>query len=115
MLAYYSAGITVRVVVPRRIHDNHYFLICLQDRVEDNNTPCEVAFNCMRQFCGISMLVKKRCFVCHKPGASMCACQCACFCSAACVSNGRAEHQKLCALVRGSAVTVEGESLTLEL
>lgn len=81
MVAYYAAGCTLKVVVPRRIQDNDYFLVCLQDKKEENNTPCEVAFNCMRQFCGITMLVKKRCFACNKPGSSMCSgCNCACFC-----------------------------------
>ena len=103
-----------------------------------NNQPCEVAFNCMRQFLGITMLVKKRCFVCNKPGAPMCSCrkrtlptlvisgtfltdsdcvgllaECACFCGDECAAAGREAHKKVCALVKASAVTVEEETLLL--
>lgn len=35
-------------------------------QVEEYNTLCELAFQCLRQFCGISLLVKCRCFTCHR-------------------------------------------------
>lgn len=35
-------------------------------KVEEYNTLCEMAFQCQRQFCGISLLVKCRCFTCHR-------------------------------------------------
>ena len=114
MLRYYSKDITVVAVVPRRIRDNDYFLVCLQHKEAEKNTLCEVAFQCSRQFAGISMLVKKRCFVCNRPGASMCVCQCACFCSKECKASAVGEaHREVCKLVRASSVTVEDESIQL--
>ena len=112
---YYAKGLSVVAVVPRQIADGGYMLVCLRHQVEDRNTLCELAFQCMRQFCGVSLLVKKRCFVCHKPGAAACeVCQCACFCSPACAAAGRSAHGKLCELVRGSAVVgTEEEALQL--
>ena len=35
-------------------------------QVEEYNTLCELAFQCRRQFCGISLLLKCRCFTCHR-------------------------------------------------
>jgi hypothetical protein len=57
MLRYFSSGVTLVGVVPRRIRESDYFLVCLQHEKHERNTPCEVAFQCMRQFVGISMLV----------------------------------------------------------
>ena len=111
MLQYYDNEIAVTGIVPRRINGNEYFLVCLQYKEEELNSLCEVAFQCMRQFCGISMLVKKRCFTCHKPGAAMCKCHCACFCSKECETSASAEHTKLCKLVRASKPMLEEECL----
>ena len=109
MERYYANDISVVAVLPRRIKDNEYFLVCLQDKITERNNLCEVAFQCMRQFAGISMLVKRVCFVCNRPGAPMCKCHCACFCSKECETRGQASHAKLCRLAQASNVTVEDE------
>mmetsp|Transcript_4298 Transcript_4298/g.10054 ORF Transcript_4298/g.10054 Transcript_4298/m.10054 type:complete len:273 (-) Transcript_4298:3799-4617(-) len=70
MLRYYEKGLSVKLIVPRKIGNNEYFLVGLQHAQHDKNTLCEVAFNCGRSFAGITMLVKKRCFACHKPLSS---------------------------------------------
>jgi hypothetical protein len=113
MLRYYAANITVVAVVPRTMQDNEYLLVCLQNKELEKNTLCELAFQCLRQFAGISMLVKKRCFVCHKPGAPLCTCMCACFCSKSCKDAGWESHKKLCKLVQTSKITLEEESVQL--
>ena len=118
MLRYYAAEISLKLVVPRRINQNDYLLVCLQYNQADHpgNTLCEVAFQCMRQFCGISMLVKKRCFVCNKAGAKTCtACHCACFCSRECQARGWEKHKQLCKLVDSSKVVTETECISIEL
>lgn len=113
LCAYYAAGMTVVAVLPRTIRGNVYLLVCLQHGDAEQNTFCDVAFQCARQFVGISVLLKRRCLVCHMPGAPVCACQCACFCSAACAATGRDKHEKLCKLVGASKVVVEEESIEL--
>ena len=72
------------------------------------------AAQCMRQFAGISMLVKQRCFACGKPGAPRTACDTACFCPGGCEESdvGKA-HRKLGKRVRASNVTVETEVVQL--
>jgi hypothetical protein len=116
MLRYYSAGICVVIVVSRKIRENDYFLVCLRNPKEELNTLCELSFLCMRQFVGISMLVKKNCFVCNKPTALKCtSCKCACFCSKECQASGWKAHKKLCKLVKASAPKVETECVELEL
>mmetsp|Transcript_15126 Transcript_15126/g.38130 ORF Transcript_15126/g.38130 Transcript_15126/m.38130 type:complete len:247 (+) Transcript_15126:81-821(+) len=67
MLRYYEKGLSLKLVVPRKIGANDYVLVGLQHPEEDKNSLCEVAFNCGRSFTGISMLIKKRCFACQKP------------------------------------------------
>jgi hypothetical protein len=116
MLRYYEKGYAVRLVVPRKIGTNGYILVCLQNKQQpERDSLCEVAFQCMRQFVGISMLVKKRCFVCHKPAAASCAaCRVACFCSKECQKSGWAGHKKLCKLVKESEVVVDRECLQLK-
>lgn len=113
MLRYYAGGITVSEVVPRKMGDNDYLLVCLRNKVEDYNTLCELSFQCMRQFCGISLLLKCRCFTCHRPNAPRCACQCACFCSDECRAADRSGHAKLCKLICASTVNVDTESVQL--
>lgn len=116
MLRYYSGGIRVALVAPRRIRKNDYFLVCLQNQKTECNVLCELAFQCMRQFNGVSVLVKKRCFVCNKPDARMCsACKCACFCSRECQKSGWAAHKKLCKLIKSSPVVVDEEVVQVEL
>jgi len=122
MLRYYDNKISLKMIVPRKIGNNEYFLIGLQHSQHDNNTLCEVAFNCGRSFTGISMLIKKRCFACHKPGAMQCArCLCACFCSpnedgGICAKRNsivRSDHQKLCQKIDLLSVVVEDECVQL--
>jgi hypothetical protein len=111
MLRYYACGITVRVVVPRMLRDDPCFLVCLQHKDPDKNSLCNVAFQCMRQFTGISMLVKQRCFVCNKPGANMWACSCVCYCSEECKARGSDSDKKLCELVRASPVSSSADEV----
>lgn len=114
MIRYYAGGLSVVSVVPRRAGDNEYFLVGLRHKEDDQNTLCDLAFQCMRQFVGVSMLVKRRCFVCNKPNSPMCVCQCACFCSKECEASGRDSHGKLCTLIQASQVVVaEDEGLDL--
>ncbi len=115
MLRYYAANIVVVAVVPRRMQDYEYLLVCLQNKETEKNTLCEVAFQCMRQFAGTSMLVKKRCFVCHKPGAPLCACKCACFCSKKCEASAWDSHKRLCKLVKASSVAIATEDESVQL
>ena len=112
MLRYYESGMSVVCVVPRRIQATNLFLVCLQHKQHELNSLCELAFQCMRQFCGISMLAKKRCFVCQKPDAEFCKCKVACFCSESCKSSAT-WHSKLCNIVQKSAIAVEDECLQL--
>jgi hypothetical protein len=110
LIRYHGAGIRVVAAIPRRMGDNLYSLVCLKNDQVERNTLCELAFQCKRQFVGISMLVKKVCFVCHKPGAASCpSCHCACFCSDACAKRGREAHEPVCRLVRGTGVLLEDE------
>ena len=114
MVSYYKAGYIVKLVVPRHIGPDEHFLVGLQHKDPDQNTLCEVAFNCGRSFTGISMLVKKRCFVCHKPGAPRSqACQVACFCAGECEVRGREMYGKLWELIDASSMVVEKESVQL--
>lgn len=114
MMRYYDKDLSVKLVVPRMIGPNEHFLVALQHSQHDKNTLCEVAFNCSRSFVGISMLVKKRCFNCHKPGAPRCQCNCASFCLNSCKKSdiGR-EHEILCNRIRKSNVIVEEDCLQL--
>eukprot|EP00537_Pseudo-nitzschia_pungens_P010329 CAMPEP_0172391624 /NCGR_PEP_ID=MMETSP1061-20121228/7981_1 /TAXON_ID=37318 /ORGANISM="Pseudo-nitzschia pungens, Strain cf. pungens" /LENGTH=267 /DNA_ID=CAMNT_0013122293 /DNA_START=21 /DNA_END=825 /DNA_ORIENTATION=+ len=63
MLRYYEKGLAVKLIAPRMVGTNEYFLVGLQQHAQtqhdQNNSLCEVAFQCRRSFEGISMLVKK--------------------------------------------------------
>jgi hypothetical protein len=117
MLNYYSKGIEVKIVVPRKIKDSMYFLVCLSHTSDEScDTLCQLAFQCQRQFLGFSMLVKKRCFVCHKKTTLMCTqCKCACFCSRECQTKGWISHKKLCKKIKNSKIATEEEAETLNL
>ena len=123
MLRYYEKGLSVRLIAPRMVGSNDYFLVGLQHAEHDKNSLCEVAFNCGRSFTGISMLVKKRCFACHKPllkgesGGACPNCLCVCFCTdSSCVGRHsaiRSEHETLCKKIDLAKVVVEKESIQL--
>uniref|UniRef100_A0A7S0Q6P3 Uncharacterized protein n=1 Tax=Coccolithus braarudii TaxID=221442 RepID=A0A7S0Q6P3_9EUKA len=113
MLDYYAHDVVVTIVVARLIKGNTYMLVCLQHKEPEKDTLCQLAFQCMRQFAGISMLVKARCFACGKPGAPRCSCQCACFCTDCAKSEIKRGHSRLCHLIRASPVTTEEEVVTL--
>jgi hypothetical protein len=117
MVKYYSLNIRVVEVVSRRIHENDYFLVCLRSDKESDNPLCEMAFQCLRQFAGYSMLVKKRCFVCHQKTSKKCTgCQCASFCSKECLKAGWKEHRKLCKMVGASSnISLDKEVMQIEL
>eukprot|EP00536_Pseudo-nitzschia_multiseries_P002845 jgi/Psemu1/63854/estExt_Genemark1.C_390081 len=120
MLRYYEKGLAVKLIVPRMVGSNEYFLVGLQHAQHDKNALCEVAFNCGRSFTGISMLVKKRCFACHRPlpGESACPeCLCVCFCTdPGCVDRHatiRSEHKTLCHKIDLTKIVIEKESIQL--
>ena len=71
--------------------------------------------SCGRSFTGICVLVKRKCFHCHRPGAPQCKnCLCACFCSDECrKSEIGKEHNMLCEQVDVTNVAVEDEVLSL--
>ena len=117
MLRYYANGMSVIGVLPRRIRDNEYFLVCLRHEEDEKNSLCQVGFQCMRQFAGISMLVKKQCFTSHRPGAPMAACQVACFASKECEADFASRtpsYAKLCRLIDSSTITVEEEVVQIQ-
>mmetsp|Transcript_3721 Transcript_3721/g.7998 ORF Transcript_3721/g.7998 Transcript_3721/m.7998 type:complete len:258 (-) Transcript_3721:1774-2547(-) len=123
MLRYYEKGLSVRLIAPRMVGSNEYFLVGLQHAEHDKNSLCEVAFNCGRSFTGISMLVKKRCFACHKPllkgesGGACPNCLCVCFCvDSSCVGRHsaiRSDHEILCKKIDLAKVVVEKERIQL--
>lgn len=116
MVRYYEHGIRLKEVVARKMGGNDYNLVCLQWPEAEKNLLCEVAFSAMRQFCGISMLVKKRCFVCHKRDAKKCSgCHCAYFCSRECQNTAWPTHKHLCKLVDAPSVRIDTEALEIEL
>ena len=65
MVRYYAASYSTREVVPRRIGDNDYLLVCLRHTEEGKNTLCQLAFQCQRQFvgirCGSTKQLEERC------------------------------------------------------
>jgi hypothetical protein len=119
LLRYYKASMSVVEVVPRTICGNDYLLVCLRDAVSSRNAICELAFSVQRQFVGISMLVKKRCFnpACNKRTSMKCSvCRCACFCSKECLKIGWPVHKALCKLVKAAGPPpVDEETLNVEL
>jgi hypothetical protein len=109
MLRYYAAGITVVAVVPRRIRENSYQLVCMRNKEPDANSLCELAFQCQRQFIGASVLMKQSCFVCNRPNAPLCACHCACFCTGCEAEAAGREHKKLCKMIRSASIAGKDE------
>lgn len=121
MLRYFDKGLSVKLIVPRKIGPNDYSLIGLQHPEQDKNTLCEVAFNCGRSFTGISMLLKKRCFACHKPLNGTTPREegyhCAFFCTEpSCVARSsaiRLQYKSLAKRIDMSKVVVETECIQL--
>jgi hypothetical protein len=104
------------MLAPRKIGGNDYALIGLQHATPEKNTLCQLAFLCYRQFVGVSMLVKARCFSCHRRTAKKCSgCKCAFFCSTECQQTAWPGHKKLCKLVNAVDIEVLAESLEVEL
>jgi len=115
LLQYYKHNLQLKLVCPRNIGHNQYYLLCLQHNDHTKNTLCQLAFNCGRSFTGICTLVKKRCFACYKPNVPLCKdCLCACFCSDKCRNSdiGR-KYDVLCKLVDVTKVVLEEESISL--
>ena len=114
MMRYYKAGYAVAAVAPRRMQEDACMLVCLKHREESGNRLCELGFQCMRQFAGVTMLVKQRCFACHRPNAPRCGCGCVAFCTSDCSSSEAAdEHKALCKLIRKLAPVIEEEVVQL--
>eukprot|EP00729_Bicosta_minor_P008240 gene8240-9782_t len=115
LIKYYANNISVVLVVPRKIRGNDYLLVGMQHSQHEKNSLCQVAFQCKRQFCGISFLLKKKCFWCNKPAETKCTgCLSACFCSKQCQTSSWPEHKKLCNLVTVSSITTEDEVVVVE-
>jgi len=115
MERYYRFETKVVCVVPRAIRGNLYALVCLQHKKTEQNNLCELAFQCMRQFAGVSILLKRTCFVCHRPNSPLCEkCHCAAFCSAECAREGWGAHNIMCQLIQHhGAPKVEEEVVTI--
>ena len=113
LLRYYQHNLRVVCVSPRRIHGNDYSLIQLRHDDDERNSLCELAFQCQRSFCGVSILIKQRCFTCGRPGAPACVCACAYFCSERCSAEASDTHQDLCQRIRAFPCSVEEEVLTI--
>jgi len=142
MERYYRFQTKAVCVVPRAIRGNLYALVCLQHKKTEQNNLCELAFQCMRQFAGVSILLKRtrpaassrflgrasarveatalhrdafRCFVCHRPNSPLCEkCHCAAFCSADCARQGWGAHNIMCQLIQHhGAPKVEEEVVTI--
>ena len=115
MVTYLEAGHTVRANLPRLIGEQEYMLVCLQSNQPEKDSLCQLAIQAKRQFCGTSMLVKKRCFSCNSPGAQRCTgCHVASFCNKACLARGWGEHRRLCKMVEAGQVTLETEVIQLK-
>ena len=117
LLKYFENKMNIVEVVSRTIQGKEYLLVCLRDPIEARNGLCELAFLCQRQFQGISMLVKRHCFICNKPTNKKCGtCKVACFCSKECLEKGWGTHKKVCNHVKKCDVpVVEKEDEKLEL
>jgi hypothetical protein len=113
MFRYYAHGLKVVCVSPRKIRGNDYALVQLRHDDADKNSLCELAFQCQRSFCGVSILVKRQCFACGRPGAPACVCACAFFCSERCSAEASASHSDLCRRVRAFPFPVEEEVVTI--
>ena len=50
------------IVVPRTTNGAEYFPVRLQNKLTTHNMLRKLGFPCLRQFVGITMLVKRRCF-----------------------------------------------------
>ena len=135
MERYYRFKTRVVAVVPRSIRGQLYALVCLQHEETEKNSLCELAFQCMRQFAGISILVKRppgvpsaggergtraaacdsprprrACFVCHRPNSALCQhCHSAAYCSPECARQDWGRHNVLCQLARRHDIIVEDE------
>ena len=120
LVQYYGGGLEVVEVVPRMLGDTEYSLVCLQDKKHaERNTLCSLAFQCKRQFCGASMLVKRRCFSCNKPDAPACESACAFWCEdESCGRDGRrlrSEWIPVREMIRASKFEVLGKEESVQL
>ena len=52
IIRYYKHNLQLKLVCPRRIRSNEYYLLCLQHDEHTKNSLCELAFNCGRSFAG---------------------------------------------------------------
>ena len=58
MMRYYDKDLSVRLVIPRKIGANEYFMVGLQHSVHEKNVLCEMAFNCVEALVGLACLSK---------------------------------------------------------
>lgn len=113
----FENNMEMKEVVSRSIQGMDYLLICLMDRVLERNSLCELAFLCQRQFQGMTMLVKRKCFNCNKPTNKQCSvCKISCFCSQECQKKGWSYHKSVCNHIKKKCIpSVVDESEKLEL
>jgi hypothetical protein len=106
MQVLYGLNYRLRVVLPRTFKGAKLRLICLQaiEGSDEANSmgPCQMAFQCHRQFVGYSYLVKLRCMNCGSTGpVRFCrACSIASYCSPDCQLAHRSVHKGICKLIR---------------
>ena len=82
------------MVAPCTTEVAEYFLVRLQNKLATHNMLRELGFPCMCQFFGVTILVKRRYFVCHKPTPKRGKrCHCACFCSKECQKSEWAQQK----------------------
>ena len=111
LLRYYQHNLRVVCVSPRRIRGNDYALIQLRHDDDERNSLCELAFQCQRSFCGVSILVKQRCFTWPARRARVCL-RLRVFCSERC-AGGVGYAPAPCQRVRAFPCSVEEEVLTI--
>jgi hypothetical protein len=110
MKSMYGINYRLVVVVPRTFKGTQLRLICLQaiegSTQADSMGPCQMAFQCHRQFLGYSYLVKLRCINCggtdHLRFCS--ACSVASYCSEDCQRAHRSVHKGICKLIKTERV-----------
>ena len=108
------------VALPRSSKGKQLSLILLE--IGDNSSeypvePDRLALHCHRQRCGLSYLIKHKCFTCGKAeNVQVCArCRIAHYCGQECQRNAWSVHKKLCKLPKARPERVADASETLDI
>lgn len=109
-------GLEFILVLPRSYGEVKFKLMLLNHPTMELS-PCKVAFNCSRVFCGYSFLVKDICWGCKSKVVSACCCAChiAMYCSRDCQKVHFPKHKKFCKVVRASPPRIADGSENLEM